>query len=465
LPLLSRVRHTVRLAVLGAGVAGLALAGLVVAASPATASLVRAPSVRTAASPQAIGTAPAYWEVASDGGAYAFGAPSFGGLRGKHLNEPIVGMAATADGGGYWLVASDGGVFTFGDAHFYGSTGGIHLNRPVVGMAATPDGGGYWLVASDGGIFTFGDARFDGSLGSAHLNRPIVGMATDPVGGGYWLVASDGGIFTFDAPFYGSTGASPAPAPVVAVAATSYGTVAPPGTIGYDVSQYQCTGSLIPARSFAVVQVSGGAIDSSSPNPCYTEEAAWAGSTMSGYIFLDGLPSPAPAESLNGPDGACAGVVTCESYNFGWYWAQHWIAYSRSVNVDPPDWWLDVEIPCNSTSGGVYWQCGTAADTASNDAVISGAVAAIRADGLTPGLYSTSLQWGDIAGALSFPGIALWVPGAYNLSAGPYNAVSYCGGGQAFAGGTVELVQYGYAPGYTGPASPYDQDYACVTNS
>ena len=29
-----------------------------------------------------------------------------------------------------------------------------HLNQPVVGMAATPDGGGYWEVASDGGIFS-----------------------------------------------------------------------------------------------------------------------------------------------------------------------------------------------------------------------------------------------------------------------------------------------------------------------
>ena len=66
---------------------------------------------------------------------------------------------------GYWLVASDGGIFTFGDAGFYGSTGGIHLNQPIVGMAATPDGHGYWLVASDGGIFAFGDAGFYGSTG------------------------------------------------------------------------------------------------------------------------------------------------------------------------------------------------------------------------------------------------------------------------------------------------------------
>ena len=55
-------------------------------------------------------------------------------------------------------MASDGGIFAFGDADFYGSTGAMHLNEPIVGMAATSDGRGYWLVASDGGIFAFGDA-------------------------------------------------------------------------------------------------------------------------------------------------------------------------------------------------------------------------------------------------------------------------------------------------------------------
>ena len=152
-----------------------------------------------------------YWLVASDGGTFAFGDATFyGSTGGQHLNRPIVGMAATPDGGGYWLVASDGGTFAFGDATFYGSTGGQHLNRPIVGMAATPDGGGYWLVASDGGTFAFGDATFYGSTGGQHLNRPIVGMAATPDGGGYWLVASDGGTFAFgDATFYGSTGGQP----------------------------------------------------------------------------------------------------------------------------------------------------------------------------------------------------------------------------------------------------------------
>ncbi|HXY28052.1 MAG TPA: hypothetical protein VEH82_07195, partial [Acidimicrobiales bacterium] len=96
-------------------------------------------------------------------------------------------------GRGYWLVASDGGIFNYGDAAFQGSAGSIHLNQPIVGMAATPDGKGYWLVASDGGIFSYGDAVFYGSAGSIHLNQPIVGMAATPDGKGYWLVASDGG--------------------------------------------------------------------------------------------------------------------------------------------------------------------------------------------------------------------------------------------------------------------------------
>ena len=77
---------------------------------------------------------------------------------------------------GYWLVASDGGIFAFGDARFHGSTGGSPLNEPIVGMAATSDGGGYWLVASDGGVFTFGDAVFQGSMGGTPLDEPIVGL-------------------------------------------------------------------------------------------------------------------------------------------------------------------------------------------------------------------------------------------------------------------------------------------------
>jgi hypothetical protein len=54
-------------------------------------------------------------------------------MGGQPLNQPMVAMKVTADGGGYWTMASDGGVFSFGDASFLGSMGGTRLNKPVVG--------------------------------------------------------------------------------------------------------------------------------------------------------------------------------------------------------------------------------------------------------------------------------------------------------------------------------------------
>ena len=160
--------------------------------------------------------------TATDGGVFTFGDANFyGSMGGTHLDAPIVGMAATPDGGGYWLVAADGGVFAFGDANFYGSMGGTRLDAPIVAMAATPDGGGYWLVAADGGVFAFGDANFYGSMGGTHLDAPIVGMAATQGGAGYWMVASDGGVFAFgDANFDGSMSGAHLDAPIVKMAAT-----------------------------------------------------------------------------------------------------------------------------------------------------------------------------------------------------------------------------------------------------
>jgi hypothetical protein len=201
-----------------------------------------------------------YRMVASDGGIFTFGsAPFFGSTGAVHLNQPIVGVAATPTGRGYWLVAADGGIFNFGDAAFYGSTGAMHLSQPIVGMAATTDGKGYWLVAADGGIFRFGDAAFYGSAGASPLatpavgmsptpsgrgyrlvtsggqvyafgdavndggasaiSHPVVGIETTPSGQGYRLAASDGGVFVFgDASFLGSAGAGPLARPVVGIA-------------------------------------------------------------------------------------------------------------------------------------------------------------------------------------------------------------------------------------------------------
>jgi hypothetical protein len=167
-----------------------------------------------------------FYLTTAQGQAFPFsGAPFFGSMAGRPLNQPMIALAPTATGRGYWMLGADGGIFSFGDAAFYGSTGGMRLNRPVVGMATTATGRGYWLVAADGGIFAFGDAGFYGSTGSMRLNQPVVGMAPTPSGRGYWLFASDGGIFAFgDAQFFGSAGGQRLASPAVAVAVHPKGT-------------------------------------------------------------------------------------------------------------------------------------------------------------------------------------------------------------------------------------------------
>jgi hypothetical protein len=155
---------------------------------------------------------------------------------------------------------------------------------------------------------------------------------------------------------------------------------------------------------------------------------------------------------MSGPFGTCNGDPICESSNFGYYWTQHWIAYSRSLGITPILWFLDVE------SGE-----GFGSDFASNNAVINGAIAGIRAFRDTPGIYSSALQWGQITGnQASYPGISLWTPGATTLSNDPKSAMALCTGTVPnygpFAGGTLNLVQFGYI---NGPPFPFDQNYTC----
>jgi hypothetical protein len=151
-------------------------------------------------------------------------APFHGDPRDIDVWQPIVGIAATADGGGYWLIAGDGGVFSYGNAPFLGSMGGKAISAPIVAMAATPSGRGYWQVGADGQIYQFGDAQFLGSMAGTRLWQPIVGMAATSSGNGYWMVAADGGMFAFgDAMFRGSMGGIPLDAPVIAMTPTTSG--------------------------------------------------------------------------------------------------------------------------------------------------------------------------------------------------------------------------------------------------
>jgi hypothetical protein len=247
--------------------------------------------------------------------------------------------------------------------------------------------------------------------------------------------------------------ARPAPtAPTAPTANVSF--PHPPGSTGYDISWPQCGGPFPPQSPVAIVGITRGTINIG-PNPCYAQQAVWAGANLSSYIVASPLPSPAPPESISGPYGTCNGDVICESSNFGYNWAQHWISYSRSLGISPTLWWLDVEIPKG-------WSANPA-DVTNNNAVISGALAGMRAMGVTVGIYANSLQWGQITGnQSSYPGIPLWAPGATTLSNDPKSAMALCTGTipdyGPFAGGTINLVQFGYI---NGPPYPFDQNYAC----
>ena len=186
---------------LSCGIRPMYLAQLTFAPSggaPALTPYTNASPATSPACPQPVRPAPGYWQVASDGGIFSFGAAQFYGSTGStKLNEPVVGMAATGNGGGYWLVASDGGVFAYGNAQFYGSTGSIRLNKPIIGLIPTLDDGGYWLIASDGGVFAYGDAKFYGSLGAGGASSPVTAAAPAFLDGGYWIVDANGQVFSF----------------------------------------------------------------------------------------------------------------------------------------------------------------------------------------------------------------------------------------------------------------------------
>jgi hypothetical protein len=448
----------------------------------------------TASAPPAAAatSTPAYWLAASDGGIFSFGgAPYYGSTGGMVLNKPVVGIAATADGGGYYEVASDGGVFSYGDAVFYGSTGSIRLNKPVVGMAATPSGHGYWLVASDGGIFSYGDASFYGSTGSLVLNKPIIGMITGPGGAGYFLVASDGGIFSFGtAPFYGSLGGQVIKHPIVAAAATptdngywftdsaglvsnfgsaNYDCSAPPnlfrpivgmaeapgngsfsgcsypsGSSGYDISTFQCPshgGSLPPApHQIGIVQVDG--ISSGAMNQCLAQEAQWASGGLNLYTFLTYGTSSTAEPGCTDSAGACnagyqAGI---HAYND---------AVTAGINAGVP-WWLDVENPPTSLP---QWS----SNTELNADFVQGALNALHeTEGVADvGIYASPGVWNSILGTYS-PSVPYWMADYLGSPSGPGSCADYTNWvvnhGEHLPGPPA-IVQYN--------STQFDDDYAC----
>ena len=146
-----------------------------------------------------------YWEVAADGGVFAYGDAAFNGsLGGDRPAAPIVGMASDRATGGYWLVAADGTVTAF-DAPPVGPQAGPARSARWSPSPPTADGKGVWEVTRAGSVYAYGDAAFRGSGCSVQPGRADHGATADPpraAATGWW--AADGGVYAFGAAFYGA---------------------------------------------------------------------------------------------------------------------------------------------------------------------------------------------------------------------------------------------------------------------
>ncbi len=380
------------------------------------------------------------------------GITALGGGASTHgaLNANQVSMASNSPKPGsipgYWLAASDGGIFSFGGVPFFGSMGGRPLNAPIVGMAATPDGGGYTLVGSDGGTFAFGSAPFYGSLGGIPLSRPIVSMAISPTGTGYWFTDNNGAVSAFGN--VGNYGSAPQviAAPVVGIAEgpgngtyADPATIYPPGSYGYDISAWQCTNLPSGPHAIGVVEVEGGS--NAWPNTCLTQEAAWAGTGLSLYTFLT------YGTSSSGPP-ACNGDPAC---NFGFDTAVNAFKTARAANINASvTWWLDVE---GSIGGTGNWST----NLSENANMVAGALAGIRSMGInTVGIYASPMIWNQIVGNYQ-PSVPYWMAWYQSPASGPSNCANAGTWTNSYAlpTGPIEITQY------TDNAQGFDGDYAC----
>lgn len=238
-------------------------------------------------------------------------------------------------------------------------------------------------------------------------------------------------LLTEPAPPGSGTASQLAPPPPKPPSASPY----PHTSVGFDISWPQCTSRFPGPQAVAPVGVNDGS--AFTVNPCLSREAAWAGSSLTLYTNLNSPTTKSdPSQWASGPAGDCTDFG-CVSWNYGYKSAQWAMQAADDSGASSKTWWLDVE-----TSN--IWSPNTAA----NDDVVTGAIAAIRQAGAQPAIYANERQWREIAGNFS-PGVPVWYP----IGNTPAPAASFCSP-TSFAGGPVYMVQ-------NLAGSRYDQDYAC----
>jgi hypothetical protein len=229
---------------------------------------------------------------------------------------------------------------------------------------------------------------------------------------------------------------------------------------GNDVSYPQCGKSLPTGQAFGIVGVNDGLANTT--NPCLSTELAWAGKSTGtpsqpkaslyvntanpGNLGVADWPKtnvdPVTGAAVVDPYGTCTGLddQAC-AWQYGWNMAD---LDARARGVSNPGsykWWLDVET-------GSSWE----SNAQNNDADLGGMVAYLQIIGSPVGIYSTSHQWGQIAGTISsgssLYALTNWIPGARTLS----QAKSNCNLTPLTKGGTVAVTQW---------TSSIDGDYSC----
>jgi hypothetical protein len=198
----------------------------------------------------------------------------------------------------------------------------------------------------------------------------------------------------------------------LALLATSVGTtadaavlLAPPGSVGFDVSFPQCAGTPPTGGAFGIVGVTDGVAFSA--NPCLgTQYAGLSSAYPTGLYVNTGNPGPQSSHWPTSPTTTPAQCLTpadpdnpgC-AYDYGWSAAADAVTAARTAGITLPGrvWWLDVENDNSwAPSDG---DPATPADLQANTADLQGEVDGLFAAGVQQvGIYSTGLQWQQITG-------------------------------------------------------------------
>jgi hypothetical protein len=247
-----------------------------------------------------------------------------------------------------------------------------------------------------------------------------------------------------------------------------------PEPIGNDISYPQCNKTYPSGQLFGIVGVNGGI--ASTTNPCLSSELTWAASTANSAVTQakiqlyvntgnpGGLNTATWPQNNTDPEGhgttnpygTCDGSnSTACAWQYGWNRAVDDVvnrfipaANSAGVSSNPTEypWWLDVET-ANS------WRDGSDEALSANAADLEGMVAYFKSKDITPGLYSTSFQWGQIVGTVvsgsNLSGLPSWLPGASDLAGAKAN----CQKSPLTTGGKITLTQF--------TTGDFDYDYSC----